>query len=403
MTKHLQKPDSKVFYVSSDEQLETAINQLSSYEGALAVDTERAGSFRYDDRAYLIQLKKPQGPIYLIDPVEMTDDAMDELAYYMNNQEWILHAATQDLPCLIELGMRPDTLFDTELAAQLLKLPKVGLAALCKSLLNIELAKEYSNVDWSARPLKTSWLIYAALDVELLNPLKEVLTEKLREEGKWDYALEEFDALKNFVPPAPPVEPWRKMHGLGNLRTSRELAIARTIWGVRDKIAKSRDVAPFTLLKDRQIVTLAQEKPRSVPQVSELLHWPASKDKQAARWLGAIKQGLRAKDLPAVRVKGSGMPSPSLWKERKEIQYRRYKTAQLRLLARAEELNMPVANVLPPAILKKVFWKSSKSTDIVAALKELGARDWQIEQTSKILEDALHSPMTIADIEAATS
>ena len=47
----------------------------------------------------------------------------------------------------------PRQLFDTELAARILGLPRVGLAATVEHYLGVSLAKEHSAVDWSTRPL----------------------------------------------------------------------------------------------------------------------------------------------------------------------------------------------------------------------------------------------------------
>ena len=109
--------------------------------------------------------------------------------------EWILHAASQDLPCLSELGMWPDRLFDTELAARLAGLPRVGLAAVIEQLLGFGLAKEHSAADWSTRPLPEPWLRYAALDVEVLTELREELIELLEADGKLEFAEQEFAAI----------------------------------------------------------------------------------------------------------------------------------------------------------------------------------------------------------------
>ncbi len=49
--------------------------------------------------------------------------------------EWVLHAADQDLPCLAELGMRRPRLYDTELAGRLAGFERVNLAAMVRRLL----------------------------------------------------------------------------------------------------------------------------------------------------------------------------------------------------------------------------------------------------------------------------
>ena len=71
--------------------------------------------------------------------------------------EVVLHAASQDLPCLAELGYRPRHLFDTELAGRLLGFPRVGLGVLVETVLGWTLEKGHAAADWSTRPLPTEW------------------------------------------------------------------------------------------------------------------------------------------------------------------------------------------------------------------------------------------------------
>src|SRR5699024_1818688 len=139
---------------------------LSGAEGPVAVDAERASGHRYGQRAYLVQLRREGAGTWLVDPVAFED--LSPVARAIDGVEWVLHAATQDIPCLAEVGLRPASLFDTELGARLAGLPRVGLSASLEYYLGVTLAKEHSAVDWSTRPLPEPWLRYAALDVELL-------------------------------------------------------------------------------------------------------------------------------------------------------------------------------------------------------------------------------------------
>ncbi|MFT4186520.1 MAG: HRDC domain-containing protein [Micrococcaceae bacterium] len=399
MTKKLEIPKFKVFYIKSDTDVTNFISQINEYSGPIAVDTERAGSFRYDDRAYLIQIKYKNSPIFLIDPVEISEDALDELAFHFNQETWIIHAAGEDLPCLAELGMHPDKLFDTELAARLLNYERTALGYLTENLLDIELAKAYSNVDWSTRPLPMEWLVYAALDVELLHKLKTKLSSKLRQAKKTRIANIEFNFLKDLPPREIPVEPWRKVHGLGKLKTRKQLAVARELWRVRDKLARINDTAPHQLLKDRKLVELAEKLPKTVPQLQTILRLPKYKRKEANRWLGAIYQGLRSRDLPEKRVRTTGVPPTSFWKERDELTYRRFKTTRELLQQKAMELNLPVEYLIAPNIIKELFWNNdldNSSFSVKKALKQTEARDWQIKEIALLLEQAISNPKPLS-------
>src|SRR5213083_1464696 len=103
--------------VTSAAELADAVADLAGGTGPVAVDAERASGYRYGQRAYLVQLRREGSGTWLIDPVCCPD--LHELSDAIADAEWVLHAASQDLPCLAEIGMRPRTLFDTELGARL--------------------------------------------------------------------------------------------------------------------------------------------------------------------------------------------------------------------------------------------------------------------------------------------
>jgi len=204
--------------------------RLAAGHGPVAVDAERASGYRYSARAYLVQLRRAGAGSSLIDPAAVADLRVIDGA--LADAEWVLHAANQDLACLAEVGMRPRALFDTELASRLLGYPRVALGTMVEQLLGIRLEKGHSAADWSTRPLPESWLTYAALDVELLVPLRDVLERQLADAGKLDWAHQEFAAVmvSALIAPVPRVEPWRRLSGIHKLRSPRQLAAARALW-----------------------------------------------------------------------------------------------------------------------------------------------------------------------------
>ena len=131
--------------VDSSDALDSVATRIAAGTGPIAVDAERASGYRYSQRAYLVQLRREGAGTALVDPIRFDD--LDPLASAMAGAERILHAATQDLPCLAEVGLVPSRLFDTELAARLLNLHRVGLATLVEELLGARLAKEHSAVN----------------------------------------------------------------------------------------------------------------------------------------------------------------------------------------------------------------------------------------------------------------
>ena len=230
--------------------------KLAAGTGPVAVDAERASGFRYSQRAYLVQLRRAGAGTALIDPIPLGSD-LRELDPALAGPEWVLHAASQDLPCLAEVGLAPASLFDTELAGRLAGLPRVGLGPLVEQLLGLSLEKGHGAADWSRRPLPDDWLVYAALDVEVLVELRDVLAELLAEQGKLEWARQEFEAVRTAGPPAPRAEPWRRTSGIHKIRKPRALAAVRALWEARDRLAAERDIAPGRVLPDAAIVDAA--------------------------------------------------------------------------------------------------------------------------------------------------
>jgi len=205
--------------------------------------------------------------------------ALDEA---IGDAEWILHAATQDLPCLNELGMRPAALFDTELAGRLLGYPRVGLATLVETIVGRRMRKEHSAVDWSTRPLPEPWLEYAALDVEVLIELRNALAEELERTGKTEWARQEFQHLVDALPNAPRQDPWRRTSGMHRARGRRALAAVRELWEARDAIAAQRDVTPGRIIPDSAIVEAANALPGDRAALLALKGFKGDKTEQSA-------------------------------------------------------------------------------------------------------------------------
>src|SRR5215469_3595610 len=240
--------------VTSAADLDVATAALAAGSGPVAVDAERASGFRYGHRAFLVQFRRLGAGTVLIDPTACPDLSGIDAA--LTGTEAVLHAASQDLPCLAELGYRPRELFDTEVAGRLLGCPRVGLATMVESMLGLGLEKTHSAADWSTRPLPVEWLRYAALDVEVLVELRDVLAHRLTEQGKIEWARQEFASVlaAGGQPPVPRADPWRRTSGIHRVHTRRGLAVVRELWLERDKIAHRRDLSPTKVLADAAIV-----------------------------------------------------------------------------------------------------------------------------------------------------
>ncbi len=375
--------------IDSVNGLAEAVATLVQGTGPLAVDVERASGFRYSQRAYLVQVFRRDAGVFLFDPPAIDDFRLFQNA--LGGTEWVLHAASQDLPSLHELDLYPATIFDTELAARLLGHQRVGLGAIVEEELGIVLAKAHSSDDWSTRPLPQSWLEYAALDVLHLIDLRDKLVAELDEQGKTRFAAEEFAAVRDKAPKPVREDPWRKLSGLHTVRGRRNLAVARSLWEAREQFARDQDQAPGRLVPDRSLVAAVRAEPRSKSELAGLkeFHGRASRS-QIDRWWAAIEAGRAATQLPPDRLKSDTLPPPRAWADRNPDADRRYKAARPAVEAHAERLSMPTENLLTPEFLRRVSWEhpGDDVESIAPALAALGARAWQIDETAPLIAAA---------------
>ena len=383
----LTEPRLEVYQVSNPEQLSVHLAAIASSE-MIGVDAERASGFRYSHRAYLIQISLDDR-ILLIDPFELGFEGAwtAELANALSKPMWVLHSATQDLPCLAELGLRPSGLFDTEVAARLAGAERFGLSSLAENLLSIELEKEHSAADWSKRPLTESMLSYAALDVDILFELHSALTDLLKQQGKELWAKQEFEHLLGFQPKAQPAEPWRLLPGMSKVKDKRAQQIGFGLWKRRDEIARERDVAPGRLVPDRSIMAVVATPPKSKAELAgnKQFHGRASRELLSEWWQAIVES--EALEISAPVMDPDHMPNHRNWDRRFPEAHIRYTTLRPLIQAKAEELNLATEMLLTPDFLRRVCFTPTQDFEI--QLKELGARQWQIELVSPVITDGL--------------
>jgi ribonuclease D len=409
----LQPAQGTPLVIDTESRFQDALAQLSQGHGPFAVDAERASGFRYSARAYLIQVKRSNGGLHLIDPIPFGPghELFVQLNSLMNTDEVILHASTQDLPCLRELGIHPVRLFDTELAGRIAGLPRVGLGPLLENLMGVTLAKEHSAADWSARPLPKDWLTYAALDVELLVELRDRMYELLESSKKLAWAIEEFAAILTAPPSPPRVDPWRRTSGMHKIKRRDQLAIIKELWVARDKIASEQDIAPGKLLNDSAIVELAiaaaitkKEFEKALRPLGLRARWLEN----LPLWLSSISAAISLPEdqWPAMRTNADTLPPIKLWRDKFPEKYAPLSHARSAIEIIAEENQIPVENLITPEHVRRVCWKppvgatETLSLPLVEqALTELGARQWQIALVAPALAAALleKEPVPVAE------
>lgn len=386
----------------------TTLDALAAGSGPIAMDVERAQSYRYFSKAYLVQLRRAGAGTFLIDPIAF-ESADGELAHFaalrdlIGDQEWILHAASQDLPNLVSLGLRPERLFDTELAGRLLGLPKVNLGAMVERYCGVRLLKEHSAVDWSKRPIPTDWLAYAALDVELLHDLRSQLATELAAAGKQEWARQEFDWLCRWAlqPPTERPDRWRRTSGSHQVHTPRGLAVVRELWLARDRIALETDWAPGRVLPDAAITELASKVTKEHPQVptaADLRRVDGFKRRQARQyqsvWLDTLERvsEMTPDQLPPLRLPSNGIPAPRNWDKANPEAWQRWSRVRPAVVTLAEGLSLPVENLIGPEALRQLLWRPDTPLTVDAISAQLAARDvrpWQRELVAPLVVELL--------------
>jgi ribonuclease D len=379
-----------VHVITTQAEFTAACSALAQGNGPISIDAERASGFTYSQRAYLIQIYRRGSGTFLFDPPAI--GTMAALMIAVGDNEWILHAASQDLACLREVGIDPPRIFDTELCARLLGMERVGLGAVVEEVLGTHLAKEHSAVNWSTRPLPEPWLAYASADVEHLVDLRDALAERLAESGKEKIAAAEFEATRTKPEKPSSANPWRKLSGLHTLRQPRQLAVARALWFARDELARSRDISPGRLIPDSAILSAATALPTSAGALMSVRGFNGRDAKGSlSRWWQAVSEGLAETDLPPLRVPSDTLPAPRMWKDKNPEGYARLTVARHAISRRALEMQMPVENLLAPGALRQIAWAApvplSIETVSASLLKE-GARPWQIKETAAAITES---------------
>ena len=355
----------------------------------MAIDAERASGYRYTARAYLVQLRREGAGTALIDPIPFDD--LSTLQAALDGTEWILHAASQDLPCLTELGLRPAALFDTELAGRLLGYPRVGLATLVETILGRSMRKEHSAVDWSTRPLPEPWLEYAALDVEVLIELRDALGAGARGDRQGRVGAPGVRAPRSTPRRAAPSPT------PGVVRRDCTGSAAAAPWPPYARsgrpattIAQQRDVTPGRIIPDSAIVEAANALPKDR---ATLLGAPGL----PRPWRRALRQPVarRARrrrgpcaedELPLLAARYDGPPPPRTWADKDPVAAARLSHARVgdeQAVARSTTSRPRTS--CPPTWCAASLWEPPEGDDSQVrspSAAALGARPWQVELTA---------------------
>lgn len=388
----------------SPREFQAGAARLAAGTGPFAIDTERASSYRFDDRAFLVQIRREGAGTFLFAPEHHRDELRAALAPVLNGQKWVVHAAPSDLPSLAWLGLYPGMLFDTELAARFAGFAHPNLAAMVLELFDVELEKGYGDSDWSETPIPRKWRNYAALDVELLNELAVTLRDILAEQDKLDWAYEEFERIVEDHARITGPEPrsWRALKGVSSLRSREQLVVARELWQRRESIARSQDIAPNRVLSHRVLVDIARRVPRSPHEINQVKGFPRRRGGATLRWFDAVETALASprQQWPKALRRPRPVPSKSAFNRDFPELWQLYTEIRSDFEALGEELGMSYELILKPSLVRAVVWAAcgpeggvageiAADADIPDFLRSQGAREWQVELSTPLLRRGL--------------
>lgn len=349
----------------------------------IALDTEASSFHRYKEQVCLVQLSTRERT-YLVDPLAVSDLSPLKTLLAMPAMEVVIHDADYDLRILAKYhGIRVENVFDTLVAAELLNEPEIGLASLLLKYQGQKVDKKFQKADWSRRPLPADMLAYAAGDTSHLIALRDQLKEKLIAKARWAWAEEEFhlltDAPFNLPPDDEPA--FLKVKGAKMLKP-HQLAILREVHAWREALAEKMDRAPFMVLGNEALLTLATDPPKSARDIGarkgigEKLVQRHGRDLMAA-----VQHGL---DLP--KEEWPRVPKPKRWQRDDDYDDRLKRLKQVRDRLTAEH-DLRLGIVASNQMLAEIARLMPGDLEALAALP--GMRRYQVQHFGEALLKAL--------------
>ena len=374
----------RIRLIQSQAELDSLFQRFT-HEPLLAVDTEAASFHRFHDRVYLLQLSS-RLETAVVDPLAV--DNLAPLAAVLADPsiEIVFHDADYDLRLLgLEYGFRATNLFDTRIAAQLLNEPGVGLAALLEKYVGVTLDKRFQRADWSARPLSPEMLEYAAADTHHLPALRDLLRERLREQGRLEWAQEEF-ALATEARRSPDAEEpgYLRLKGAKAL-PGRALAVLRELHQWRDQLARRTDKAAFRILNNEPMLSMAMSPPQDLAQLKAIRGIGTEQaERRGQEILAAVQRGMSVPEAQLPRVERPPRRPPDA---AYEARLERLKAARNLL---ATQYNLAPGVLCPNGTLEAIARLNPTAVEELAQIPEF--RRWQLREIGDALLTALKRP-----------
>jgi ribonuclease D len=358
-------------WIRTADQLDDLVDDLGGCR-ALGLDTEADSLHHYTEKVCLIQLTAFGGASWLVDPLALRD--LSPLGQILADESVlkVVHGGDNDVSSLRrDFGFTFRTMFDTSIAARLLGETELGLQALVRNELAVELSKGSQRDDWSKRPLTAKQEDYALADVAHLMALAAGLTRRLATAGRTEWAREEFAALASLPPAEKRTGPdeFRRIKGSAKL-PRRQQAVLRELYLWREQRAAAADRPPFKIVGPEILLALAERVPATLDDDARALSaYPRQAD-QAEVVFAAITRGLGLPEAELPAREPGDRPAFAASARRRVDALRAWRTEQ----AACSRLDPSV--VLPQRLIDRLAVAEPRTLAELAAIE--GMRQWQV-------------------------
>jgi ribonuclease D len=362
-----------VRWIRTAAQLADLAGELATCR-ALGIDTEGDSLHHYTQKVCLIQLAVFGGGSCLIDPLALPD--LSPLAPIMADAKIlkVVHGGDNDVTSMRrDFGFAFRTMFDTSIAARLLGDTELGLQALVRNELGVELSKGSQKDDWSKRPLTAKQEAYALADVEHLFALATNLTSRLGEAGRTEWAREEFEALAA-LPPAEKkrdADDFRRIKGSAKL-SRRQQGVLREIYQWREERAAAADRPPFKIVGPEVLLALAEISAPTFEDVEDALASYPRQAREAEVLFDAITRALELPEAALPRREQSFQPAMPAAARRRVEALRLWRTAQ------AERSRLDPSIVMSQRVLDRIAVAGPQTLEELASVE--GIRRWRVAE-----------------------
>lgn len=362
-----------VRWIRTGAELEELVDELATCR-AIGIDTEADSLHHYTEKVCLIQLIAFGGASCLIDPLALGDLSPLAPIFADPSVLKVVHGGDNDVRLMRrDFGFACQTMFDTSIAARLLGDTELGLQALVRNLLGVELSKSSQRDDWSKRPLTPKQEAYALADVAHLMALAANLTERLAEAGRTAWAREEFEALAQLPAAEKRQGPdeFRRIKGSAKL-SRRQQAVLREVYLWREERAAAADRPPFKIVGPEVILALAELASPTIDDVERVLSSYSRQARQAEVVLDAITRGLELPEGELPRRESVAPPPLPASARRRVDALRAWRTEQ------ATRSRLDPSIVMSQRLLERLAIAAPRTLDELAAVE--GVRRWRVAE-----------------------